>query len=151
MNLTTIKEEKNIRHSGVHPVSPAYMFLTITTELRGLCFQVFEARISRTHGSIFKQMSLKKHIPNTVNMNTDEKIWKCFTISETPLSESKHMSHTGGLSCGFGNDFARVIEKSFQHVLFLRQATTSRRSSIPVSSIHPCLENSFTEPCTHDA
>lgn len=137
MNLTTIKEEKNIRQSGVHPLSPAYMFLTITTELRGLCLQDFEAQISRTHGSILKQMSLKKHIPNTVNMNT-EKIWKCFTNSETPLSESKDTSHTWGLSCGFGNDFARVIEKSFQHVLFLRQETTSRRTSIPVSSIHPC-------------
>lgn len=137
MNLTTIKEEKNIWQSGVHPVSPAYMFLTITTELRGLCLQEFEAQISRTHGSILKQMSLKKHIPNTVNMNT-EKIWKCFTNSETPLSESKDTSHTRGLSCGSGNDFARVIEKTFQHVLFLRQETTSRRSSIPVSSIHPC-------------
>lgn len=72
MNLTTIKEEKNIWQSGVHPVSPAYMFLTITTELRGLCFQEFEAQISRTHGSILKQMSLKKHIPNTVNMNTEK-------------------------------------------------------------------------------
>lgn len=137
MNLTTIKEEKNIWQSGVHPVSPANMFLTITTELRGLCLQDFEAQISRTHGSILKQMSLKKHIPNTVNMNT-EKIWKCFTNSETPLSESKDTSHTWGLSCRSGNDFARVIEKTFQHVLFLRQETTSRRSSIPVSSIHPC-------------
>lgn len=72
MNLTTIKEEKNIWQSGVHPVSPAYMFLTITTELRGLCLQEFEAQISRTHGSILNQMSLKKHIPNTVNMNTEK-------------------------------------------------------------------------------
>lgn len=65
MNLTTIKEEKNIRQSVVHPVSPAYMFFTITTELRGLCLQDFEAQISRTHGSILKQMSLKKNTYQT--------------------------------------------------------------------------------------
>lgn len=111
------------------------MFLPITTELRGLCPQVFEAQNLENAWIDFKTNFIKKKTQhtNTVNMNTEKYENVLLTMK---LSESTDMLHTGGLSCGFGNDCARVIEKSFQHVLFLRQETTSRRSSIPVSSIH---------------
>lgn len=46
-------------------------------------------------------------------MNIDEKIWKCFIISEIVFLEFKYMFYIGGLFCGFGNDFVRVIEKLF--------------------------------------
>lgn len=109
------------------------MFLPITTELRGLCPQVFEAQNLENAWIDFKTNFIKKKTTYQNSMNTEKYENVLLTMK---LSESTDMLHTGGLSCGFGNECARVIEKSFQHVLFLRQETTSRRSSIPVSSIH---------------
>lgn len=41
INPNTIR--RKIRHSGTEPVSPAHMSSSITTELRGLALQDFEA------------------------------------------------------------------------------------------------------------